>query len=74
MLNCLHRGDQLYNTLKALGWEWREKPNLGMKKALGPGEEVDPRDDSDIFFLETRCRINDVVVRPCSNTPMTHTL
>lgn len=55
---------QLYNTLKALGWEWREKPNFGMKKAQG--EEVDPRDDSDIFFLETRCRINDVVVRPCT--------
>ncbi|KAH7340982.1 kinase-like domain-containing protein [Rhizoctonia solani] len=54
---------ELYNTLKALGWEWREKPNLGKKKALAPGEEADPRDDSDIFFLETRCRINDVVIR-----------
>ena len=52
---------ELYNTLKALGWEWREKPNLGKKKA--PGEEVDPRDGSDIFFLETRCRINNVVIR-----------
>jgi carbon catabolite-derepressing protein kinase len=56
-------GNQLYNTLKALGWEWREKPNLGQKKALEPGEEPDPREDSDIFFLETRCRIKDVVVR-----------
>ncbi|CAE6465149.1 hypothetical protein ACGC1H_004319 [Rhizoctonia solani] len=54
---------ELYNTLKALGWEWREKPNLGKKKALTPGEEIDPREDSDIFFLETRCRINDVVIR-----------
>ncbi|CAE6516609.1 unnamed protein product [Rhizoctonia solani] len=54
---------ELYNTLKALGWEWREKPNFGKKKALVPGEEADPRDDSDIFFLETRCRINDVVIR-----------
>ncbi|KAJ1309666.1 hypothetical protein OPQ81_006432 [Rhizoctonia solani] len=54
---------ELYNTLKALGWEWREKPNLGRTKALGPGEEADPQDDSDIFFLETRCRINDVVIR-----------
>ncbi|CAE6512496.1 unnamed protein product [Rhizoctonia solani] len=54
---------ELYNTLKALGWEWREKPNLGKKKALAPGEEADPRDDSDIFFLETRCCINDVVIR-----------
>ncbi|KEP53740.1 carbon catabolite-derepressing kinase [Rhizoctonia solani 123E] len=53
---------ELYNTLKALGWEWREKPNLGKQKALAPGEEVDPREESDIFFLETRCRINDVVV------------
>ncbi|CAE6362500.1 unnamed protein product [Rhizoctonia solani] len=61
---------ELYNTLKALGWEWREKPNLGKKKALAPGEEADPREDSDIFFLETRCRINDVVVRPDSNTPI----
>ncbi|KAG8733210.1 Protein kinase [Ceratobasidium sp. 423] len=54
---------ELYNTLKALGWEWREKPNLGKRKALAPGEEADPREDSDIFFLETRCRINDVVIR-----------
>ncbi|CAE7055606.1 unnamed protein product [Rhizoctonia solani] len=54
---------ELYNTLKALGWEWREKPNLGTKKAHEPGEEADPRDESDIFFLETRCRINDVVIR-----------
>lgn len=52
---------ELYNTLKSLGWEWREKPNLGRKKAQG--EEADPREDSDIFFLETRCRINDVVIR-----------
>ncbi|KAG8737527.1 hypothetical protein FRC10_008076 [Ceratobasidium sp. 414] len=49
---------ELYNTLKVMGWEWREKPNLGKKKTLEPGEEADPRDDSDIFFLETRCRIN----------------
>ncbi|KAG9126418.1 Protein kinase [Ceratobasidium sp. 392] len=54
---------ELYNTLKILGWEWREKPNLGRKKALEPGEENDPREDSDIFFLETRCRIKDVVIR-----------
>ncbi|QRW00644.1 carbon catabolite-derepressing kinase [Ceratobasidium sp. AG-Ba] len=54
---------ELYNTLKVLGWEWREKPNLGKRKALEPGEEADPRDDSDIFFLETRCRIKDVVIR-----------
>lgn len=54
---------ELYNTLKALGWEWREKPNLGKKKQLEPGEEADPRDGSDIFFLETRCRIKDVVIR-----------
>ncbi|KAG9100648.1 Protein kinase [Ceratobasidium sp. UAMH 11750] len=54
---------ELYNTLKVMGWEWREKPNLGKKKTLEPGEEADPRDDSDIFFLETRCRINDVVIR-----------
>ncbi|CAE6421401.1 unnamed protein product [Rhizoctonia solani] len=54
---------ELYNTLKSLGWEWREKPNLGREKALEPGEEVDPREGSDIFFLETRCRINDVVIR-----------
>lgn len=54
---------ELYNTLKVLGWEWREKPNFGKKKSLEPGEEADPRDDSDIFFLETRCRIKDVVIR-----------
>ncbi|CAE6404422.1 unnamed protein product [Rhizoctonia solani] len=54
---------ELYNTLKSLGWEWREKPNLGREKALAPGEEADPREGSDIFFLETRCRINDVVIR-----------
>ncbi|ELU44910.1 snf 1 [Rhizoctonia solani AG-1 IA] len=55
-------GAQLYNTLKSLGWEWREKPNLVKKKTPATGEEVDPREDSDIYFLETRCRINDVVV------------
>ncbi|KAF8744267.1 Adenylate sensor of SNF1-like protein kinase, partial [Rhizoctonia solani] len=54
---------ELYNTLKSLGWEWREKPNLVKKKTPATGEEVDPREDSDIYFLETRCRINDVVIR-----------
>ncbi|KAG8708756.1 Protein kinase [Ceratobasidium sp. 394] len=45
------------------GEEHNFAPNLGKKKTLEPGEEADPRDDSDIFFLETRCRINDVVIR-----------
>jgi len=52
---------EIYQTLKTLGMQWREKPHL--TKVIGAGEEPNPKDAMDIYFVETRCRIRDVVVR-----------
>ncbi|KAJ1306641.1 hypothetical protein OPQ81_007636 [Rhizoctonia solani] len=53
---------EIYQTLKTLGMEWREKPGLNI---IGrPGDEGAPgKDGKDIYYVETRCRIRDVVVR-----------
>jgi len=59
---------EIYQTLKALGMEWKEK---GGQWGLGVGEDRQERDDDennfskealDIYFVETRCRIREVVV------------
>ncbi|CAE6479160.1 unnamed protein product [Rhizoctonia solani] len=53
---------EIYQTLKTLGMEWREKPGLNI---IGrPEDEGAPgKDGKDIYYVETRCRIRDVVVR-----------
>ncbi|KAF8757998.1 Adenylate sensor of SNF1-like protein kinase [Rhizoctonia solani] len=53
---------EIYQTLKTLGMEWREKPGLSI---IGrPEDEGCPgKDGKDIYYVETRCRIRDVVVR-----------
>lgn len=52
---------EIYQTLKTLGMEWREKPNLNI---LGRSEDEggNGKDGKDIYYVETRCRIRDVVV------------
>lgn len=52
---------EIYQTLKTLGMEWREKPGLNI---IGrPEDEGAPgKDGKDIYYVETRCRIRDVVV------------
>lgn len=61
---------EIYQTLKALGMEWKEK---GGQWALDNVDATRGEDDEDehkwgkesldIYFVETRCRIRDVVVR-----------
>lgn len=69
---------EIYRTLKALGMEWREKKNLGglgglrARKAGGssieraPGFDgsggVDLKAAAGVYFVETRARVEDVVV------------
>lgn len=69
---------EIYKTLKTLGMEWKEKRNLGglggvrtMQKSGGGiervkdmdgGGEVDLKAASGVYFVETRCRVQDVVV------------
>ncbi|CEL61979.1 carbon catabolite-derepressing protein kinase [Rhizoctonia solani AG-1 IB] len=53
---------EIYQTLKTLGMEWREKPGLNIVGR--PEDEGCPgKDGKDIYYVETRCRIRDVVVR-----------
>jgi len=62
---------EIYQTLKALGMEWKEKG--GQWTLLKPeeqerGEEEDDeskwsKEALDVYFVETRCRIREVVVR-----------
>ena len=70
---------EIYRTLKALGMEWKEKGDLGGLGGIhrGRGSErakierareydgnyVDLRAASSIYFIETRARVQDVVVR-----------
>jgi carbon catabolite-derepressing protein kinase len=66
---------ELYQTLKALGMEWREKGGeWGMKGT----EEVDSdsygKESMDIYFVETRWRVRDVVVRIFLPVAQSHTL
>lgn len=74
---------EIYRTLKALGMEWKEKKNLGglggirPRRASGAGIErnrtldgegtVDLRAAAGIYFVETRARVQDVVVRRFPN-------
>lgn len=53
---------EIYQTLKTLGMEWREKPGLNI---IGRPEDegASGKDGKDIYYVETRCRIRDVVVR-----------
>ena len=59
---------EIYQTLKALGMEWKEKG--GQWGLGGDGERGEDEEDEhkwskealDIYFVETRCRIREVVV------------
>ena len=68
---------EIYRTLKTLGMEWKEKKNLGglgglkargkgmnveRVKELDGGGGVDLKAASSIYFVETRARVQDVVV------------
>ena len=69
---------EIYRTLKALGMEWKEKTDLGglgakalLKEKRGGAKierarehdgYVDLRAASSIYFIETRARVQDVVV------------
>ena len=66
---------EIYKTLKALGMEWKEKKDLGGLGGVRNGEKVkierareydgyvDLRAASSVYFVETRARVQDVVVR-----------
>lgn len=74
---------EIYRTLAVLGMEWKEKKNLGglggIKGKQGAGgkiernsamdgdEPVDLKAASNIYFVETRARVRDVVVCPCQD-------
>lgn len=60
---------EIYQTLKALGMQWKEK---GGQWGLNVGEDRQEMEDDeqnfsketlDIYFVETRCRVREVVVR-----------
>jgi carbon catabolite-derepressing protein kinase len=69
---------EIYRTLKALGMEWKEKRNLGglggLKKRGASGTEIERARNLDgegvvdlkaaagVYFVETRARVQDVVV------------
>ncbi|KDQ11188.1 hypothetical protein BOTBODRAFT_35489 [Botryobasidium botryosum FD-172 SS1] len=64
---------EIYQTLKALGMEWREKGGgwgaqddeneEDVEDGDAEGEDAASKEDSDIYFVEARWRIRDVVVR-----------
>ncbi|KAG8936116.1 Protein kinase [Tulasnella sp. 418] len=60
---------EIYQTLKALGMEWKEKGGQwGLEVDDDRSEHEDDeahfsKESLDIYFVETRCRIRDVVVR-----------
>jgi carbon catabolite-derepressing protein kinase len=72
---------EIYRTLKTLGMEWREKRNLGGLGGLTSSgskdgkierarewdgdRPVDLKAAAGIYFVETRARVQDVVVRSC---------
>ena len=68
---------EIYRTLKTLGMEWKEKKDLGglggVQRRQGEktkierareldGGHVDLRAASAVYFIETRARVQDVVV------------
>lgn len=68
---------EIYRTLKSLGMEWKSKKDLGRlggvrrtekahierSRELDAPHYVDLRAASSIYFIETRARVQDVVVR-----------
>ncbi|KAN0060127.1 Protein kinase [Thecaphora frezii] len=58
---------ELYRTLQVLGMEWRAKPSQAAAKARDEDrKETHPEDASkgeELFFLETRWKVGDVLVR-----------
>lgn len=75
---------EIYRTLKALGMEWKEKKNLGglggVRKRGSVGIErardldgeggVDLKAAAGVYFVETRARVQDVVVRSAFRVPL----
>ena len=75
---------EIYRTLKALGMEWKEKRNLGGLGGIPPKKRgmiervreldgngyVDLKAAAGVYFVETRARVQDVVVSyiSCSMT------
>lgn len=72
---------EIYRTLKSLGMEWKAKKDLGglggvrrtgekahieRNRELDTPHYVDLRAASSIYFIETRARVQDVVVRVAS--------
>lgn len=54
----------IYASLKALGMEWKEKTTeLGGLCAAPPDAKIDMRAATAIYLVETRARVEDVVVR-----------
>ncbi|KAF7347308.1 Non-specific serine/threonine protein kinase [Mycena venus] len=61
---------EIYKTLLSMGMEWKEKRNLGClgKTPTGRDDYSDERSDDNmraaagIFFIETRARVQDIVV------------
>lgn len=69
---------EIYNTLKTLGMEWKEKggiwggqPHMNGNghghseqgdEGDGEGDDIDARENTDVYFVQTRWRVRDVVV------------
>lgn len=70
---------EIYRTLQTLGFEWRKKeePEAASSKEGHEDEMEDPKrrrrreeeerlkKEQALFFVESRCRLGDVMVRPC---------
>jgi carbon catabolite-derepressing protein kinase len=69
---------EIYNTLKTLGMEWKEKGGVwgryvpdanghtngaGEHEGEADGDCLEDRENGDIYFVQTRWRVRDVVVR-----------
>ena len=79
---------EIYRTLKTLGMEWKEKKTLGGLGGLaGAGAKrggierarewdgtghVDLKAAAGVYFVETRARVQDVVVSIITSTQSTH--
>ncbi|KAJ7742706.1 CAMK/CAMKL/AMPK protein kinase [Mycena maculata] len=73
---------EIYKTLLSMGMEWKEKKNLGCLGRAATGRDEHHHEDrsdesmraaASIFCIETRARVQDIVVRlllsPTSTTP-----
>jgi carbon catabolite-derepressing protein kinase len=64
---------EIYKTLLSMGMEWKEKKNLGClgRTPTGRDDYTDERSDDNmraaagIFCIETRARVQDIVVSLC---------